>query len=416
MERALTVVVAVTALLLTMHPGSAAAQERRFTYTISSQGEVSGDLGHLAAVAADTLADPRGWSLGGTLRYDRVDSGADFHLILASPSVVDAAAPICSAKYSCSVGDDVYINDVNWRRATPAWTHSIREYQSYVILHEVGHWLDVDHARCPSAGRLAHVMQQQSISLNGCLANVWPVVSERETVARNQGVSVDWSPVEQKYLAFGASGGFLGGPVTWERPTIDSRGSHQDYQGGVIYHSAGTGAHEVHGSILDRWRGLGAVTGPLGFPITDETSTPDRRGRFNHFAGGAGGSVYWTQHTGAREVYGDIRERWGSLARKQRQLGYAVTGETPTPDGGGRFNHFAGSAGGSVYWTPQTGAHEVYGHIRDRWESLGWEQGPLGYPVSGEYAVEGGRRSDFQNGHIRYDTGTRETEVSIDGD
>lgn len=45
----------------------------------------------------------------------------------------------------------------------------------------------------------------------------------------------------------------------------------------------------------------------------------------------------------------------------------------------GRYNHFEG---GSIYWTPRTGPHEVHGAIRDLWASTGWENGFLGYSVS----------------------------------
>ncbi len=54
------------------------------------------------------------------------------------------------------------------------------------------------------------------------------------------------------------------------------------------------------------------------------------------------------------------------------------------------------------YWTPATGAQLVHGAIRDRWASMGWELSSLGYPVSDEFAVPGGRRSDFQHGSLTY--------------
>jgi uncharacterized protein with LGFP repeats len=78
-------------------------------------------------------------------------------------------------------------------------------------------------------------------------------------------------------------------------------------------------------------------------------------------------------------------------------LGSPLTDELTTPDGVGRFNHFQN---GSIYWTPATGAHEVHGLIRAKWESLGWETGALGYPVRDEYAVTGGRESEFQKGFL----------------
>ncbi len=80
-------------------------------------------------------------------------------------------------------------------------------------------------------------------------------------------------------------------------------------------------------------------------------------------------------------------------------LGYPVTDESPAPDSVGRYNHF--SNGGSIYWTPQTGANAVYGDIRKKWEALGWERSYLGYPTSDEVDFpEGGRANDFQHGGI----------------
>ena len=85
---------------------------------------------------------------------------------------------------------------------------------------------------------------------------------------------------------------------------------------------------------------------------------------------------------GAFEVHGAIREKYLALGAEASILGYPRTDESSTPDGRGRFNHFQG---GSIYWTPGTGAHEVHGLIRDGWSALGWERNPqLGYPISDE--------------------------------
>jgi hypothetical protein len=82
-------------------------------------------------------------------------------------------------------------------------------------------------------------------------------------------------------------------------------------------------------------------------------------------------------------------------------LGEPLTDELTTPDGVGRFNHFQG---GSVYWTPTTGAHEVHGAIAAKWASLGFERSFLGYPTSDEsdLGVNGGRFSNFQKGQIAW--------------
>jgi hypothetical protein len=51
-----------------------------------------------------------------------------------------------------------------------------------VINHEVGHFIGFGHASCGGAGQPAPVMQQQSISLQGCKFNPWPTASELDRV------------------------------------------------------------------------------------------------------------------------------------------------------------------------------------------------------------------------------------------
>lgn len=68
---------------------------------------------------------------------------------------------------------------------------------------------------------------------------------------------------------------------------------------------------------------------------------------------------------------------------------------------------------GSIYWTPATGAHEVHGPIRAKWAELNWEKGSLGYPVTDEYAVTGGRESEFQKGFLTLNTATNTVSVRL---
>ncbi len=109
-----------------------------------------------------------------------------------------------------------------------------------------------------------------------------------------------------------------------------------------------------------------------------------------------------------RDVYGDIGQKWMALGGRDGFLGYALTDELGTPNKPGRFNHFVG---GSIYWSPTTGAHEVHGTIRDLWASLGWENSHLGFPTSDEYSVPGGRQSNFEGGSIFWDAHTGQTTV-----
>jgi glucose/arabinose dehydrogenase len=201
------------------------------------------------------------------------------------------------------------------------------------------------------------------------------------------------------YLGLGGSPK-LGPPTTDETTTADKVGRYNNFAKpdgpASIYWSPGTGAHEVYGVIRGKWAEKGLEAGILGYPVTGENGTPDGVGRYNHFNKGA--SIYFTPGTGAHEVHGSIRGLWEQLNWEKGVLGYPITDETTTPDGIGRYNHF--NKGGSIYWSPGTGAHEVYGAIMGRWSRLGYERSYLGYPTSGEYSVPGGRRNDFQHGYI----------------
>ncbi|TDL31658.1 polysaccharide deacetylase family protein [Arthrobacter nitrophenolicus] len=215
--------------------------------------------------------------------------------------------------------------------------------------------------------------------------------------------------IRGRYLELGGPAGFLGFPLTDETATPGAAGRYNNFTGGAIYFSTGTGAHEVHGAIRGRYLELGGPAGFLGFPLTDETATPGAAGRYNNFTGGA---IYFSTGTGAHEVHGAIRGRYLELGGPAGVLGFPVSDETGTPDGIGRYNHFSGTnMASSIYWSPATGAHEVYGAIRAQWVALGWERSRLGYPTSGEYGIKDGRRSDFQHGSILVHTASGRIEV-----
>ncbi len=196
------------------------------------------------------------------------------------------------------------------------------------------------------------------------------------------------------YTALGGTGGFLGAPLTSEQGTPNGLGRYNHFVGGSIYWTPAQGAWSVRGAIRGTWAEMGWESSLLGFPLSDEH--PLQAGAFSSFQGG---SIHWSPATGAHETHGAIGVAWGALGYENGPLGYPVTNETPTPARPGAFNHFTG---GSVYWSPATGAHEVVGAIRATWASMGWENSALGFPTSDEYAIPGGRRSDFQGGSLTW--------------
>ncbi|HEY1636123.1 MAG TPA: endo-1,4-beta-xylanase [Acidimicrobiales bacterium] len=193
----------------------------------------------------------------------------------------------------------------------------------------------------------------------------------------------------------------------WALPFSDTYAHKSAYtglaaalQGGAdpyctTYASPATGTHRVCGALLAKYQALGGPSGFLGYPTTDETPTPDGVGRFNHFAND--GSIYWSPNTGAWSIHGAIRAKWASMGWEQGVLGYPTTDETGTSDGVGRFNHF--STAGSIYWTPNTGAWSIHGRIRDKYQALGGPSSVLGYPVTDENGTPDGvgRFNHFSN-------------------
>jgi hypothetical protein len=163
-------------------------------------------------------------------------------------------------------------------------------------------------------------------------------------------------------------------------------GAMQHFANVSLYWSPATGVGWVMGEIRDKWAQTGWENGVLGFPRTGENVTPDGRGRYTHFEFG---SIYWTPETRAHEVHGAIVGTWATYGWERAggptggsnpppwALGYPTTDELTAPDGRGRANFFEN---GAIYWSPDSGAHRVYGRILDAWARNGFET-VFGYPI-----------------------------------
>jgi len=189
--------VVVIAVLVWVAPLPVARAEtavaRVHRYSVAGKGNVS-DLEAFAAAVAQTYADPRGWNLGGTVRFERVASGGALTLWLAADSQMETFGGACDVMWSCRSGRNVVINEDRWLGASPAWTQAggnLRDYQHMVVNHETGHWLGFGHADCASPGSAAPIMQQQSMDLGGCTPNPWPhpilSVQDKDAIGRDTG-------------------------------------------------------------------------------------------------------------------------------------------------------------------------------------------------------------------------------------
>lgn len=187
----LAVIVAAVGLLAPA-TADAGAGVSVITYSVRGKGNVS-SLDTFTAVAAATYADPRGWNLGGGIRFDRVDSGGDFTLWLAGDALMSTFGGACDVIWSCRNGRNVVINEDRWLGASDAWNAAggpLAGYRQMVLNHETGHWLGFDHGHCSGPGAAAPVMQQQSMSLGACDFNAWPLPAERTKLATRRGVPI----------------------------------------------------------------------------------------------------------------------------------------------------------------------------------------------------------------------------------
>ena len=80
----------------------------------------------------------------------------------------------------------------------------------------------------------------------------------------------------------------------------------------------------------------------------------------------------------------EIDQKLESLGGSQGFLGAPIHEERTCPDG---LGHFRTYEYGSIHYHPKCGGHETHGAIRMQWESLGWENGVLGYPTSDEQGL-----------------------------
>ena len=270
--------------------------------------------------------------------------------------------------------------------------------------------------------------------------------------------AVVWSPstgahasqgLRSVWQKYGLETGRLGYPLTDEYPTARG-GVTQDYQGGAITWSPGSGGHAMLGAIVGKYRALGGANGTLGYPRTEEFNSKDN-GSYQEFERGV---VHWSPTTGARFSQGEIRWAWGASGYEYGVLGYPASDAScgrlnggclqwyqrgsiiSSPLSGARIltggiagtwygmgaegsilgyptsNEAGGLKNGGVYqmfqngaivWSPTTGSWASSGPIRGAWAKSGFENGRLGYPISGEYSIgSGATEQQFQGGTIKW--------------
>lgn len=278
------------------------------------------------------------------------------------------------------------------------------------------------------------------------------------------------SAIETRYENDYALAAHLGSPTGSEFSVADGR--QRNYQWGSLFWSDDTGVHEVHGSILWKYRQVG---GPeeVGFPTTDEYDLWVRYqsnviGKANDFEDG---TIGWSSAKGPKWLSTPLADEWlgnvtNLLMPNSDEYGVANarkvnfdSGAIYSSSAGGthvmwdslrghdiaithKWNLKGGSGGllgpptsnlidrsdgtyqlfrwGRIYWkgdyeadeaTPE--GYEVHGAILSRFLSAGGI-GTFGYPTTDELTIPGGKVSRFENAEIRWSASTGATTIVWD--
>src|SRR5262249_47176907 len=138
--------------------------------------------------------------------------------------------------------------------------------------------------------------------------------------------------IEQKYRNYGGPRGILGLPITGEMVARDSEGGRYRHFRGLVFGASG---NMISVRVPDR-AGRPSCAHPEKGDVTRLES-----------------SIYWTRSTGAHVIQGEIRDLWLKLGAQKSKLGYPIEDETDTPDGRGRMSRFQR---GEIWWYPDKGA------------------------------------------------------------
>ena len=158
--------------------------------------------------------------------------------------------------------------------------------------------------------------------------------------------------------------------------TGDSNVWNGDYAG--LRRFASTADYCVHGAIASAWAALGAGTANSATPRATRSAAWPDGGCYQSFQGG---TIHYSPATGAFATWGAIRTAWGALGYENGKLGYPTSNEICgltrrrlLPELPGRHHPLL----------PRHRRPATWGAIRAAWGAFGYENGKLGYPTSNE--------------------------------
>ncbi|MCB0925381.1 MAG: hypothetical protein KDB50_12690 [Mycobacterium sp.] len=121
------------------------------------------------------------------------------------------------------------------------------------------------------------------------------------------------------------------------------------------------------------------------------------------------GMIFFTPDTGAHLIYGAILDKYESLGGPaDSDLGFPTIDEVPGLIGDfSRVSTFSASDKPAIFWTPDTGAWAVRGAINVAWDKLGGSAGTLGVPIEDERYDGDVVSQKFTGGELSWNSATK---------
>ncbi len=198
----------------------------------------------------------------------------------------------------------------------------------------------------------------------------------------------------------GFESGPLGFPTSGTQHNSASGIYFQYYQNGAIVGSDKTGYFESRGKIRDVWSKQGFEFGVLGFPTSNIETNSSTGVFFQYYQNGA---IVGSDKTGYFESRGKIREAWQNLKFESGPLGFPTSNIEKNPGTGAFFQYYQN---GAIVGSDKTGYFESRGKIREYWQKNNFESGKFGFPTSNIKTNGDIQSQTYQKGTIHYNVKT----------
>lgn len=131
------------------------------------------------------LTSNKGWGRAGIKFLQTNDiSNADFVIKLVCLQCIKSHCGKDFLGLSCTNYSDTpvtcYINLYRWMNGSVHSKLNLEDYRTYVINHEVGHALGLDHDGCSGKGKPASNMMQHTVGIGECIPSPWPIDTDIE--------------------------------------------------------------------------------------------------------------------------------------------------------------------------------------------------------------------------------------------